>query len=169
MSALGPVLMLAIVVFSPMLLFLWNYKRCANKVAAYFLEESTSLKPELCKTYGDDWILSKDGAYRLNTDKTRNVRFPSGWPSMLQQVVPALLYQRGNLDPLDWRTLNLEKHLSAREVGALLDPEWLRALVKGIREGAGGGLTKIERIVLFVAAGSSVFALIMVFVLMTKK
>lgn len=168
---LGPLIMCIFIIAAPVILFFWNYQRTANKTLAYFLDETDTLKPELCVNYGDDWLLSKDGAYRTDTAMVRQERYPTGWPKALQQVVPAFLYKRGEMEPLNWKTVKIDpkNHVSAREVGALLEPEWLRALVKGIKEGASGGLTKQERIVLFIGAGAGVFALIMIFVLMTRK
>jgi len=168
-SMFGAFAMIVICVFVPVILFFWNYQRCSNKVLAYFLDATTGLKPELCKVV-DTWALSKDGAYRLDEEMVRNVRYPTGWPRALQQVMPALLYLRGDVQPLDWRTasIDLATRISPREVGALLDSEWLRALVKGVREGTAGGLTKQERIFMFIGAGASALALIMIFVLMTR-
>jgi len=167
----GAIIMCVIILFAPVLMFFWNYQRCAGKTLACFLDETDTLKPELCQNYGDDWLLSRDGAYRTDTSMVRQVRYPFGWPKALQQVMPAFLYKRGEMEPLDWKTVKIDpkNHVSAREVGALLEPEWLRALVKGIKEGASGGLTKQERIVMFIGAGAGVFALIMIFVLMTRK
>ncbi len=165
---LGPLLMLFILVLAPSLLFFLNYRKTSGKVLAFFLEENTRVRPELCSTIGDEWIVSKDGAYRLDSNKTRNVGYPTGWPRALQQVIPSLIYSRGDTEPLDWRKLNIEDRMSAREIGALLESEWLRALVKGIKEGSGGGMSKMERMVLFVGAGASAFSLVMIFVLLTR-
>ena len=166
----GSLFMGVIILVFPVVLFFFNYHRCAGKILGFFLDETDSMKPTLCKGYGDDWLLTKDAAYRTDTDKVRHVRYPFGWPRSLQQDLPAFLYKKGEMEPLDWKTVEIDPsdHVSAREIAALLEPEWLRALVKGVREGTGGGLTKQERMFMFVGAGASVLALILVFVVMSR-
>jgi hypothetical protein len=165
--------MVGFIIVMPTFLFLFNYQRCAGKTCSFFLDSTDFVKPILCKNYGDDWVIDKkgDSAYRTNTDKVRMVRYPFGWPKALQQVMPGYLYQKGEMEPLDWKTVEIDPkyHVSAREIASLLEPEWLRALLQGVRQsGGGGGLTKQERIFMFVGSGAAVLALILVFIIMTR-
>lgn len=163
--------LIIIIVGFPSFMVIYNYKKCKDKSLAFILDEKNVLKPILCKNFGEDFILTKEGAYRVDNSKVRHVGYPMGWPGIFQKSMPSFLYKGDSTEPLDWNTVKIDPkyHVSAREIGSILEPEWIRTLIKGFKEGASGGLSKIERIVLFVGAGAGVCALIFIFVLLTRK
>jgi hypothetical protein len=167
----GAILMMVVVLMLPGVAFLMNYRKCNGRVAAFFLDQTDELKPVLCKKLSETWAITKDGcAYRLSTEKVRQIYWPLGYPRILQLKISGYLYISNETNPLDWKTVELKAgdYVSSKEIGALLEPEWLKALVRGVKEGGASGMSKMERMVMFVGAGAGVASLIMIFVVMTK-
>jgi hypothetical protein len=54
----------------------------------------------------------------------------------LQQTVPSVLYERGNGEPLEWNDLG-KRTVSSKEVGAAMEPQWLKNIIKGASETQG--------------------------------
>ena len=131
MSGTGLLLMVVAVL---LMVFFWNYARCANKTLCLFLEPDMSVTQALLP-HDEDFVYDyKNGnAYLIFEKRIRFVRFPSGWPIFLQQVVPMALYKRGDGEPLEWNELG-KRTVSSKEVGAAMEPQWLKNIIKGASE-----------------------------------
>jgi len=160
----GIILMLLILVGGASFLLLWNQQRLAGRMLCFFLEEDKSTKPELRKI-ADDFIESEDGLYDIEPDRVRLIRYPTGWPPPLQQIIPTSLYCRGNARPLDWVTLRA-REVSAKELKAVLDTHWLINLVRGAREG--GGESKVSRILPLLSAALGAICMVLIFIILAK-
>lgn len=148
----------------PVALFFWNQSRSAGKVLTCILEEDKSLKITLYPIRGD-FVLVEDEGYYIFPDRVRLTRYPGGWPKVLQQVVPVVLYNRGDAEPLDWNRL-IKRTVSATEVGSAMEPEWLKNIVRGAREGSKGD--KTQRVFLMVSIGISVICLLLLFYMLSR-
>ena len=85
----------------------------------------------------NDFVIYEDRAYEVYPDFVRITRFPMGWPAMLQELVPTLLYDEEDAIPLDWIDLDnrLERSMNLRSA---LEENWVRKLVhEAATEGAG--------------------------------
>jgi len=138
--------------------------KCSGRILCWFLEEDISAVPELNKIV-EDFIISRDGMYDIEPEKVRLIRYPMGWPRLLQQIIPCVLFERGNALPLDWVRLRGDRE-SAREIRAVLDEVWMRNLIKGAKESTTGG--RFEGMLPWLTIGISGVCLLMIFVLMTK-
>ena len=148
----------------PVALFFWNQNRTAGKVLTLILEEDKSLTISPNPIKGD-FVLVGDEGYYIFPDRVRFMRYPSGWPKVLQQIMPAVLYNRGDGEPLDWNKL-VRRTVSATEVGAAMEPEWLKNIVRGAREGSKGD--KTQRVFLMVSIGISIVCLLLLFYMLSK-
>ena len=148
----------------PVFIFFWNQNRTAGKVLAFILEEDKSVKISLYSIRGD-FVLVGDEGYYIFPDRVRLTRYPGGWPTMLQQIVPVVLYNRGDAEPLDWNKL-IKRTVSATEVGSAMEPEWLKNIVRGAREGSKGD--KTQRVFLMVSIGISVICLLLLFYMLSR-
>lgn len=131
MNVLIPVVM---VLFMLVGLIVWNRKRVAGKMLCFFVREDKSLVQKLCPLR-DAWVIWGDRAYDIYPDFVRVTRFPSGWPLILQEVVPCALYDEEAAIPLDWITIG-NREPRSMEIKAALDENWIRKLVEeSAREG----------------------------------
>ena len=166
----GTLLMLMMVAI-PLMLFFWNYSRCARKTLCIFLEPDGTYTPQLCPHDADFVYDTKTGdAYYIYTQSTpgnrvRYVRYPTGWPVFLQQVVPSVLYERGNAEPLDWKD-TAKRIVSAKEIGAAMEPQWLKNIIKGASEAQGEG--KLNKMLPLLTVAAVIICMVLIFVLMTK-
>lgn len=161
----GTILMLMMVAI-PLMLFFWNYSRTAGKTLCIFLEPDGTYTPQLCAHDSDFVYDGKTGdAYYLYTARVRYVRFPTGWPVFLQQVVGSVMYERGNGEPLDWKA-TAKRIVSSKEVGAAMEPQWLKNIIKGASEAQGE--SKLGKILPLLTVAAVIICMILIFVLMTK-
>lgn len=132
------------------------------------LEKDKPLVIKLLKKKRDDFVRDKADDWMLKTSRMRLVEYPIGWPSILnsfKQTVSCSLLMRGRADPLDWEDPPAGA-LSSKELPAVLDPNWLVSLVKGIGEDTKVG--KGERMLTMIAAGASVLSVLAVIYLISK-
>jgi len=132
----------------------------------WILEDDRSARIRLVKVRGD-FVDIEGGTYGVRPDAVRLVRYPFGWPSWLQQIVPCSLYNKDGADPIGWNE-QAPMSLSARELTAVLDPHWFSAIVKGTKEGGTAANIGGLRIVLLVVAGVSIFSMVVLFYLLSK-
>ena len=168
---MGGTTLLLMMVAIPLMLFFWNYSRSAGKTLCIFLEPDGTYTPQLCPHDSDFVYDTKTGdAYYIYTSSTpsnrvRYVRYPTGWPVFLQQVVPSALYERGNGEPLDWKDTG-KRVVSSKEVGAAMEPQWLKNIIKGASEAQGE--SRLNRMLPLLSLVAVLLCLVFIFVLMTK-
>lgn len=111
----------------PVVVIFWNKMRCKGKILGCFARKDKSLDLKLC-LLKSSFVIYGDRAYDVYPDYVRVMRFPSGWPSVLQEIVPCGLWDEEDAIQKDWVTLEppREGSLSLR---AALDENWIKKLV----------------------------------------
>jgi len=141
----GPLVLFIMMLMMPIALILWNKNRIKGKMLCYILKDDKSVTPKLCELR-DDFVIYENYAFDVCPDLVRVARFPTGWPSFVQELVPCALYDIKNALPLNWINLKAADYRSM-EVRSALDENWLRKLVhEAATEGApqSGGFGKIN-------------------------
>ncbi len=123
-------------VLLPVGLIAWNKSRIRGKMLCYFARKDRSVVGSLCELR-DAFVIWGSRAYDVYPAYVRISRFPMGWPSMLQELVPTALYDEEDALPKDWVTLDTPKEGSL-SLRAALDEVWLKKLVA--ESAAEGGL-----------------------------
>ncbi len=159
-------ILLWMVLAGPMVLFFIYRVRVAGRMLCIVLEEDRSVRNRLVKVEGE-WLAIGDGRFHVNPDAVRLMRYPAGWPVWLQQIVPTCLYRADDAEPLDWNTQRPINN-SASALAAVMEPDWLKLIVRGTREGTGGALTGGSRILTMIGLGVSVVTLVMLFYVITR-
>ncbi len=123
----------------PLLVIVWNKMRVRGKMLCYFARKDKSLAGKLC-SLKSSFVIWEDRAYDVYPGFVRVVRFPMGWPTIFQELVPCGLYDEEDALPKDWVTLDTprEGSLSLR---AALDENWIKKLVS---EAAAEGSSRIN-------------------------
>jgi hypothetical protein len=150
----------------PLMLFFWNYSRCANKTLCLFLEPDKSVTHGLLP-HDEDFVYDhKNGnAYYIFEDRIRFVRYPTGWPIFLQQTVPMALYKRGDGEPLPWDDLGT-RTVSSKEVGAAMEPQWLKNIIKGASEAQGE--SRMGRMMPVLTLAAVLIMMVFLFIVISK-
>ena len=130
-SFIGPLVMLLVLVFGAVFLLFWNKKRVKGKILCYFLQGDIYVKPVLCE-YKQDFVFYDEKAYDLYPDRVRLTRFPAGFPSFLQEIVPTALYDVTNGIPLDWNDppTQFDAKLRSMNIKSALMENMLRKMVE---------------------------------------
>lgn len=128
---IGPIIMVLVLTFGMVFLLFWNKKRAKGKVYGFFLSGEVMLKPSLCPCE-ESFVFYRGRAYDFYPSRVRFVGFPSGFPSILQESVPALLYDIENAIPLDWKNppVQNDARLRSMNVKSALMENMLRKMVE---------------------------------------
>ncbi len=154
------VVVLIITFLIPFMLLLWNKQRVKGKILCYFVRKDKSVLGKLCELRSD-FVIFEERAYEVYPDFVRVAKFPMGWPSVFQELIPAALYDEEDAIPLDWVNLDnrLERSMNLRSA---LDENWIRKLVhEAATEGGGFRINwrKIIPIVLIILGAIGLVAL----------
>lgn len=134
---MNPIGFLLTIILTVLILIAYNKVRVRGKLLCYFLRDDKSVNPELCKLQ-DDLVIHGNRGYDVCPDVVRVMKFPTGWPWILQELIPAALYDEEDAVPLNWVTL--EKVMeSAMNIKSALEENWIRKLVHEQEREAGGG------------------------------
>jgi len=155
--------MLVVVSILPMAAFFWMRSRTAGRMLCWLMDDDRSAKQKLVKVNGD-FVIMDDEQYLVHPDAVRLIRYPTGWPNFMQQVMPCALYSRGNAEPINWNTA-VPTHLSSMELGSILDPNWMRLIVKGTKDQGG---TPANRMITFAGLGLGAISVVMLFYVVSK-
>jgi hypothetical protein len=138
----SPIGFLLTIIGALLVLIAWNKVRCRGKMLCHFLPQDKSLVTKLCELR-DDFVIFGTRAYDVYPDFVRVARFPSGWPWILQELVPTALYDERDAVPLDWVTLQkvIESSMNVRSA---LEENWVRKIVHEQMQEAGGGGFKLN-------------------------
>ncbi len=145
----------------PLFVILYNKMRVRGKVLCYFARKDKSLDGRLCRLKAS-FVIYGDRAFDIYPDFVRVARFPMGWPSFFQELVPCGLWDEEDAVQKDWITLDTPKE-SSLVLRAALDENWIKKLVA--EASAEGGtkfnLRKILPIALLVIGALGLVALLM--------
>jgi len=123
----------------PLMVIFWNKMRCRGKMLGCFARKDKSVDLKLCMLKSS-FVIYGDRAYDVYPDFVRVVRFPAGWPAILQETVPCGLWDEEDAIQKDWVTLEPPKEGSL-SLRAALDENWIKKLVA---ESASDGGFKIN-------------------------
>ena len=155
--------MVVLLIF-PTLMFFYMRARTTGKILCWMLEEDRTAKQYLRKVQGD-FVRFPDSSYLVNSDSVRFVRYPASWPSFLQQTIPCSLYRRGDTQPLDWTTA-ASIALSASELSSVMEPEWMKLIVKGTKDSSAQG--RLSNLMPALSLGATGLVAILVFYLISR-
>ena len=160
---MAPMVMLLMTALLPVAAFFWMRSRTSGKMLCWIMDDDRSAKQKLVKVTGD-FIDLDDEKYIVNTNAVRLIRYPTGWPNFMQQIMPCCLYSRGNANPIDWNIAR-PVSLSSMELGSILDPNWMRLIVRGTKE---QGVASTSRLVTFASLALGAVSVVIMFYLVTK-
>lgn len=170
-NAVIPIVLLIVCFMAFPLLVQWYVRRTSSgKHLCAILSKGQPLQFKMLKVVDDDFV--KDGAdqWTLKDNLMKPVSYPISWPRILdgfRRDVWCSLVMRGRSDPLDWENPPAGA-LSSKELPVILDPHWLINLVRGVGEGGGRGLGRLERMMIFLAVGLSGICMILLFVVLFR-
>lgn len=124
---IGVLILLFLTIGAPVALIMWNKMRIRGKMLCYFARKDKSVVGAMCELRSS-FVIWQDRAYDVYPDFVRISRFPSGWPAVLQEAVPASLYDEEDALPKDWISLGTPKEGSL-SLRAALDENWIKKLV----------------------------------------
>ena len=163
MDLMGPMFMIVFMGLLPVAAFFWMRTRTVGRMLCWIMDDDRSAKQSLVKVQGD-FVTMDDERYVVHPDAVRLIRYPTGWPNFMQQIMPCALYQRGNAEPINWNT-SVPTHLSSMELGSILDPNWMRLIVRGTKDQGG---TPANRMITFATLGIGAVSIVIMFYLVTK-
>lgn len=127
---------LVMVLFVPIGVILWNKQRTKGKLLCTMVKDDKSTDTRLCRLDGG-FVIYQERAYDVYPDLIRVTRFPGGWPTFLQELVPHALYDESDGIPLDWVNLG-DRQIRSMELKAALDENFFRKIVhETVTEGKG--------------------------------
>jgi len=117
------------------------------------------VKSALCE-YKESFVFYQSYAYDIYPLRVRLTRFPAGWPSILQEIVPTALYDVANAIPLNWNDLpdQRDARMRSMNIKSALGENAIRKLVQeaATEGGPAGGFKfnwrKVMPIMLIVGA-----------------
>ena len=160
---MGPTLMMVMMALLPVAAFFWMRSRTSGKMLCWMMDDDRSAKQKIVKVTGD-FVEMDDERYIVNAEAVRLIRYTTGWPNFMQQVMPCALYSRGNANPIDWNDAK-PTSLSSMELGSILDPNWMRLIVRGTKE---QGVTSGNRLITFASLGLGAVSVVVMFYIVTK-
>ena len=153
----GPLLLLITILLLPAFLIIWNRQRCKGKMLCFMLRKDKSLDVSLCKLW-NDFVIYHDRAFDVYPDFVRLARFPMGWPSALQELVPSALYLEEDAIPLDWINLD-DRKVRSMELRSSLDENFFRKMIHETTYEGGGISFNWRRALPFVLIALALLAL----------
>jgi len=145
-ALMGPIAMFLVLVIGAVALIFWNKKRIKGKILCSFLSGDIYLKTALCE-YQESFVLYDGKAYDLYPDRLRITRFPSGFPDIFRETLPAALYDVANGIPLDWKNPPTQSDAKLRSMNiksALMENKIRQMVDEATRESSSGGGGKIN-------------------------
>lgn len=130
------VIAIFLTVLLPSAVIFWNKMRCRGRILGYFAKKDKSLDGRLCMLKSS-FVIYHDRAYDIYPDFVRVARFPMGWPSIFQELVPCGLWDEEDAIQKDWITLESPKEGSL-SLRAALDENWIKKLVAEAAAEGGG-------------------------------
>lgn len=111
----------------PVFVIFWNKMRVRGKILGCFAKKDKSIDLKLCMLKSS-FVIYDDRAFDVYPDYVRVIRFPSGWPSIFQEIVPCGLWDEEDAIQKDWVTLEPPRE-GSMSLRAALDENWIKKLV----------------------------------------
>lgn len=124
----GAIAVLVIILIVPTALVMLNKKKIAGKMLCVMVKEDKSVDLKMCRLFRN-FVFYGDRAYEVYPNRVRVARYPSGWPSLLQELVPVSIYDERDAIPLDWIWLT-ERYESAMKLRASIDENIYRTVAQ---------------------------------------
>lgn len=160
---------IGMVVFMMVLTLFTVRRKVQGKVVAVFVEHNNQVSEELLKVDPSGMILSAHGEgdeqYLILADKALWSRWPKGFPTWMQEIVPTFYYERNQAEP--YSPKNTKSAITARSLRAITDEGMLRATWK--EAGAAIGVGKLNMRSTMMIAGAVVVGAFLILGFMVFK
>ena len=117
-------------------MIIWVRKNAKSKVYAFYVEPNREFTTELLSIdfkENPEKLRSKDGGdYLIHPTKMFWHSWPPGFPSWVQEPIPAAIYVRNQAEPLD--PINTKSLITAHSLRYMTDEEMLKQTWKDARE-----------------------------------
>lgn len=154
---------LVIMILMPTLMIFWNRQRIKGKLLCFIVKNDKSVLPKLCELR-DNFVIFANRGYEVYPDFVRLCRYPMGWPSFLQELVPTMLLDEDDRVPLDWITIG-DRQGSSMELKSALDDNWVRKLVAEASRESGVAGINWRKVLPYLLIGVGIIGLIAMFAL----
>lgn len=154
----GLIVIVIVLFLGPTAIVMMNKMRVKGKMACVVVKDDDSVDIKLCRLVRQ-FVLYGDYGYDVYPKRVRVMRYPTGWPSMFQELVPVCLYNEKDAVPLDWKTLD-DRHISSMKLKSSLDENFFRTLIETQKEVSGGGKFNIRKMLPYALLAIGVLALI---------
>ena len=164
----GAIVMLVVILLMPLFAIMWNKKRCKGKVVCVVTKEDSSVELGQLGILYRSFIILGEVAFRVYPKRARPTRYPSGWPSILQETMPAFLLNETEAIPLDWVRLRdtspKSKKESSLKLRTSLDEEIYRTLAHVHTQESGKAKFNFKKALPFVLLAIGVLGLVFLIV-----
>lgn len=167
-----PVILLIVMIMAfPLALQFVINARVRGKHLAFIIEKGRPLSVKLLKVEEDDFVRDGEDFWKLEPKLQKPVDYPVMWPKILdgfRKGVWTSLLMRGRHKPLNWEDPTIGDY-SSKEIGKSLDPHLLVNLMGRMgEEGAKTGFKKGDKMLLYMAVGGTIIAVIVLFYVITR-
>ena len=159
----GLVILVILVFVGPMLLLVMNKMKVKGKMACIVTKDDGSIDIRLCRMVRQ-FVIYGDYGYDVYPKRVRVMRYPTGWPSMFQELVPVCLYNQKDAIPLDWKNLS-ERYISSMKLKSSIDENLFRTVIETQKEISGGKKFNLRRMLPFALLAVGVLFLVILLVL----
>jgi hypothetical protein len=121
-----------IIILLPVFMLVMNKVKCSGKAMAVILRDGLPIDQRLCKVVRG-FIVYNGCGYYMYDDLHRDMRYPAGYPSFMQETVKAYLIDEHDGVPLPWALIEEKPGMRmkrARELGACFDSEMFATYLK---------------------------------------
>ncbi len=109
--------------------------RTSGKIVVFLIDKDKTMKNYLFRPQGKLFKFKKDEeAYIINPDSVVLIRYPFGMPKIIQQIVPCLVYAKGNpeaLQPGD-KSFIMPKGQTSSMVNSVVSENIVKGIIKGV-------------------------------------
>ena len=127
----------AILIFLVIIFFAIR-KLVQGKILAFFVEKDKALKHRLFRPEGKFFKFKKeDEMYVIDPDCVMLVKYPFGMmiPDFIKQIVPCLIYAKGNPEPLSPANVSVvPKGMTAKQIASAVSEVVVKGIVQGVSE-----------------------------------
>jgi len=137
-----------------------------GKIYVLFIEDDGYVVGKLKKpVFNEEYVLDKEGAYDIVSDRVGLTTFPRGLPTFFQSIVPCIIYRRDNPIPVEINN-PISKPMSAKEVKVGLESHFIKNLVSTSREG--GGETRLQKMLPMLTVAGVLMCLVLLLAILLK-